>query len=58
MNLLKHQLYLLEQHSESFKIWSAIIRINTEGPDLFGVSHGVQPMTTRVCTFSRLYVNG
>ena len=30
MNLHKHQLYLLEQHSESFKIWSAIIRINTE----------------------------
>jgi len=29
MNLHKHQLYLLEQHSESFKIWSA--RINTEG---------------------------
>jgi len=31
MNLHKHQLYLLEQHSESFKIWSAIVRINTEG---------------------------
>ena len=30
MNLHKHQLYLLEQHSESFKSWSAIIRINTE----------------------------
>jgi len=29
MNLHKHQLYLLEQHSESFKIWSAVIRINT-----------------------------
>jgi len=25
MDVLKHQLYLLEQHSESFKIWSAII---------------------------------
>ena len=25
----KHQLYLLEQHSESLNIWSAIIRINT-----------------------------
>ena len=24
-------MYLLEQHSEPFKIWSAIIRINTEG---------------------------
>jgi len=34
MNLHKHQLYLLDQHSESFKIWSAIIRINTEGKSL------------------------
>jgi len=34
MNLHKHQLYLFEQHSESFKIWSAIIRINTEGKSL------------------------
>jgi len=31
MNLHTHQLYLLEQHRESFNIWSAIIRINTEG---------------------------
>jgi len=31
MNLHTHQLYLLEQHSESFKLWSVIIRINTEG---------------------------
>ena len=31
MNLHKHEFYLLEQHNESFKIWSAIIRINTEG---------------------------
>jgi len=34
MNLHKHQLYLLKQHSESFKIWSAIIRITTEGKSL------------------------
>ena len=34
MHIHKHQLYLLEQHSESFKIWSAIIRINTEGTSL------------------------
>ena len=34
MNLHKHQFYLLEQHSESFKIRSAIIRINTEGKSL------------------------
>ena len=31
MNVHKHRSYLLEQHSESFNIWSAIIRINTEG---------------------------
>ena len=31
LHVHKHQLYPLEQHSESFKIWSAIIRINTEG---------------------------
>ena len=31
MHLHKDQLYLLEQHSKSFEIWSAIIRINTEG---------------------------
>ena len=34
MNLHEHQLYLLEQHSESFKIWLAIIRINIEGRSL------------------------
>jgi len=34
MNLHKHQLYLLEQHSNSFNIWSGIIRINTEGKSL------------------------
>jgi len=34
MNLHKHQLYLLKQHSVSFKIWSAIIRINTERKSL------------------------
>jgi len=25
MHVLKHQLYLLEQHSESFELWSEII---------------------------------
>jgi len=34
MNLHKHQSYLLKQHSESLKIWSAIIRIDTEGKSL------------------------
>jgi len=31
MHLHKDQLYLLDQHSKSFEIWSALIRINTEG---------------------------
>jgi len=43
MNLHKQKLYLLKQHSESFEIWLAIIRIKTKdkslimklGPDLF-----------------------
>ena len=34
MNMNTHQLYLLEQHSESFKLWSAIIRIHIEGKSL------------------------
>jgi len=34
MNLHNYKWYLLEQHSESFKIWAAIIRINTEGKSL------------------------
>ena len=34
MNLHKHQLYLLEQHSESFKSWSGTVRINTKGKSL------------------------
>ena len=32
--LHKKQLYLLEQHSELYEIWSAIIRINIEGKSL------------------------
>ena len=34
MNLHKHQLYLLEQHSNSFNSWSAVIRIQSEGKHL------------------------
>ena len=30
----RHQLYLSEQHSKSFEIWSEIIRINNEGKSL------------------------
>ena len=30
-----NQLFLLEQHSESFKMWAALIRINTEGKSFF-----------------------
>ena len=34
LHVHKHQVYLLEQHSIWFKIWSAIIRINTEGKSM------------------------
>jgi len=34
MSLHKHQLYLLEEHSVSFKIWAVIIWINTKGKSL------------------------
>ena len=34
MHVHKHKLYLLEQHSKSFDIWSAIMRINTKGKSL------------------------
>jgi len=34
LHLHKHQLYLLEQHIKTVNIWSAIIRINTEGKSL------------------------
>ena len=39
MNLHKHQLYLFEQHSESFNIWLAILRINTEGKSLIMIMY-------------------
>jgi len=51
MNLHKHQLYFLEQHSESFKSWSAIIIINTEGKSLIIVILHSE----RVDTFSTIY---
>ena len=34
MNLHNQKLCLLKQHSESFEIWLAIIRINTESKSL------------------------
>mgnify|MGYP007091344545 CR=1 FL=1 len=34
MNLHTHQLYLLQQHSESFKSWSGIIKVTTTGKTL------------------------
>jgi len=34
LNLHKYQLYLSEQYSELFNIWSANIMINTEGESL------------------------
>jgi len=41
-NLHKKLLYLLEQHDESFNIWSAIDRINTEDKFLIMKSSHVQ----------------
>jgi len=34
MNVHKQKLFLLKQHSESFEMWLASIRTNTEGKSL------------------------
>ena len=34
MHVYKHQLYLIEQHRESFEIWPSIKRMNTESRSL------------------------
>jgi len=34
LNIQRYQWYLYEQHSESFTIWSALIRIKREGKSL------------------------
>jgi len=39
MHVHKHQLYLLKQNSQSLKIWSAIIKFNTEGKSLNVIPH-------------------
>ena len=44
MDLIKQQLYLLEHHSELFKIWTGIIRINTEGKSLI-MKLGPRPLS-------------
>ena len=44
MNLHKHQLYLSEQHSEPFNIWSAIIRIKPIGKSLIMKLGPVNPI--------------
>ena len=54
MHLHKYHMYLLEQHSESFNVWSAIIRINTEGNSLImklssGVLHVTNVLATPFC---------
>ena len=44
---IKHYLYLVEQHSVSFEMWSAIIRIYTEGKSLIKkLSPGCQKVST------------
>ena len=58
VNLHKHQLYLLEQHSESFNIWSAIIRINTEGKSLImKLGPGVVTYVPHSCKFCLMDVS-
>jgi len=43
MNLHKHHLYVNKQHSDSFKIWSAIIKINIQGKSwIMKFSHAVK----------------
>ena len=55
MNLHTYQLYLLEQHRESFKNWSAIIRINTEGKSLIMKSNPVLIETYYLKHISKTY---
>jgi len=48
--LHKHQLNLLQQHSESFQFWPASIRINTEGKSLI-----MKLGKYIVCEFKQIY---
>ena len=65
MNIHKHQLYLLKQHSESLNIWPAIIRISTEGKSLimkFGPGQSVPELcSAKTChappRYTKLNVN-
>ena len=62
MNLHKHQLYLSEQHSEPFNIWSAIIRIKLIGKSLIMKLGPVNPiviefMNQTKCNKSSLFVH-
>jgi len=53
MNQHTHQLYLLEQHSESFKIWWAIITTNTEGKSLI-MKFGAQVSESHIYKYLKL----
>jgi len=64
VHVQKHQLYLLEQPSESFKIWSVIIRINTKtksliiklGPGIF-TAHAHSILLLQFSTDLKLFAN-
>ena len=56
MDAHNNQLYLLEQHSESFEIWSTIKRINTEGKSLI-MKLGPDP-GNGIIRWPLLYING
>jgi len=54
VNLHKHQMYLLKQHNEPYKLWSASIRINTEGKSLTMKLRPVY-MERKVHTWTRVW---
>ena len=64
MHVQKHQLNLLEQCSESFKIWSVIIRTNTKttsliiklGPGIF-TAHAHSILSLQLSTDLKLFAN-
>ena len=59
MHVHKHQLYLLEQHSESFKVCLAVIRINTEGLSVSGtmsMTGNIQSSHIEVIKWFKLWI--
>jgi len=52
MNLPKDEVYLKEQHSESFTIWSTSNTVNTEGKSV-SCRYIISEPTIKMCVFSR-----